>query len=90
MKGVEFSTEELWTVMEVSVSHRRKLLRKSVYVLLQTLSDKFSSYQLKKSCGANFGGEDLVTRQAARSGRPSPLVLVPEIVDHVHGMILAY
>ena len=56
--------------------------------MMQTLSDKCPSYSTVKKWCANFQGGDFETDDAARSGRPST-VSTPEVVDHVHDLILA-
>ena len=56
--------------------------------MMQTLSDKCPSYSTVKKWCANFQGGDFEIDDAARSGRPST-VSTPEVVDHVHDLILA-
>uniref|UniRef100_A0A8D0DII8 Mos1 transposase HTH domain-containing protein n=1 Tax=Salvator merianae TaxID=96440 RepID=A0A8D0DII8_SALMN len=87
MKSVKFSNMELQAVMKF-LFLQKKTLKEIHEFMMQTLSDKCPSYSTVKKRCASFQCGDFETEDAARSGRPST-VSTPEIVDHVHDLILA-
>lgn len=86
-ESVEFSSVELRAVMKLMFL-QKKTPKKIHECMMQTLGVKCPSYSTVKKWCANFQRGDFETQDAARSGRPST-VSSPEIVDHVHDLILA-
>jgi len=61
---------------------------KEVYaILIETLGEHAPSYATVKNWVTQFKRCDFSTRDASRPGRPKP-VTIPEIIDHIHEIIL--
>jgi len=56
-------------------------------ILTETLEEHTSSYVTVKNCVAQFKRGDFSTCVAPRPGRPKT-VNTPEIIDHIHQLIL--
>ncbi|XP_043910844.1 melatonin receptor type 1A-like [Protopterus annectens] len=86
-ENVEFSNVELQTIIKI-LFPQKKTPKEIHECMMETLSGKCPSYStVKKGC-ANFQCGNFKTEDAARSGRPQK-VPAPEIVDHVHDLIMA-
>jgi len=83
----DFNNMEMRSVIRFFFSLQGKALKEIHTILTETLGEHAPSYAIVKNWVAQFKHGDISTYVAPHPGRPKT-VTTPEIIDHIHELIL--